>query len=117
MTLHGLLRIKADFGVEVKGLIHRARDLRIITTDRERSLYIQWSSSGWRSAEPVEVANERPLLLAQALRRVDGRNYAARLSHDIGVPAQLISHWTELDSPPRDDPDAKVIHMSSRRRA
>lgn len=116
MTLHGLLRIKADYGVEVKGLIHRAKDLRIITPDRERSLYIQWSSSGWRTAEPVEVANERPLLLAQALRRVDGRNYAARLSHNIGVPAQLISHWTEVDNPPNDDSGATVISMKDRRR-
>lgn len=94
LTLHGYLRVKADYGIEVKGLIHRAKDLRIITPDREKSLYIQWSSNGWRDNEPVAVPDERPLLLAQALRRADGRNYAARVSHTIGVPAALISHWT-----------------------
>jgi Zn-dependent peptidase ImmA (M78 family)/DNA-binding XRE family transcriptional regulator len=97
LTLHGYLRVKADFGVEVRGLIHRAKDLKVITPDRERSLYIQWSSSGWRTSEPVPVADERPLLLAQALRAAEGKNYAARLSHTIGVPAQLISHWTQGD--------------------
>ena len=73
MTLQGYLRVKADYGVEVKGLIHRAGELGIVTRDRERSLYIQWSSSGWRNNEPVQVPEEQPLLLAQALRKSEGK--------------------------------------------
>lgn len=120
LTLHGYLRVKADYGVEVRGLIHRAKDLKVISPDRERSLYIQWSSSGWRTAEPVAVAAERPLLLAQALQKAEGKSYAARLSHRIGVPAQLISHWTNganIDQPGRTAAaDAQVLSLADRRR-
>lgn len=115
MTLHGFLRVKADYGVEVRGLIHRARELGIIDRDRERSLYIQWSSSGWRNEEPVPVPAEKPLLLAQALRKAEGKSYAARLSHTLGVPAQFITLWTQ----DRDDPQpnlAPVISLNNRRR-
>lgn len=118
ITLHGFLRVKADYGVEVRGLIHRANDLRIIDKDRARSLYIQWSSSGWRAAEPVEIPDERPLLLGQALQKVHGRNYAARASHVIGVPAELTAHWTAANAttPEVDRPD-NVVSLMNRRRA
>jgi Zn-dependent peptidase ImmA (M78 family) len=118
LTLHGFLRIKADFGIEVRGLIHRAHDLGIIDGDRARSLYIQWSSSGWRTHEPVEIPNERPLLLGQALHKAHGRNYAARVSHEIGVPAELVAHWTatEAASPSPDWPN-NVVSLTDRRRS
>ena len=108
----------ADYGVEVRGLIHRAGDLAIITRDRERSLYIQWSSAGWRESEPVQVASEKPLLLTQALHQAEGNNYAARLSHTLGVPAPLITHWTQTRPPVPNDPSwagAKVIPLDARR--
>ena len=119
LTLHGYLRPKADYGIEVKGLIHRAGELGIITRDRERSLYIQWSSSGWRDNEPVQVPHEQPLLLAQALRKSHGKNFAARLSNSLGVPAPLITHWTTTAAPAGDDPepvDTNVIPLNKKRR-
>jgi Zn-dependent peptidase ImmA (M78 family) len=93
MTLQGYLRVKADYGLSVGALIHRAQDLEIISNDRARSLYIQWSSNGWRTNEPVSVADERPLLLGQAMSKAYGRSYAARASHVLGVPAELITRW------------------------
>lgn len=114
LTLHGYLRVKADFGVEVRGLIHRAKDLKVISPDRERSLYIQWSSAGWRENEPVPIPDERPLLLEQALRKSDGTSYAARLSHALGVPADLISHWTRASG--SSSGQATVVEMKDRRR-
>ncbi|KQV62992.1 hypothetical protein ASC64_18135 [Nocardioides sp. Root122] len=116
MTLHGYLRVKADYGVEVKGLIHRAGELGIVTSERARSLYIQWSSSGWRTDEPVQVPEERPLLLTQALKKAEGKSYAARLSHTLGVPAPLITHWTQSDDlsvGKEDHPGADVIPIRS----
>lgn len=116
LTLHGYLKVKADFGVEVSELIHRAKDLGIITPDREKSLYIQRSSSGWHANEPVPVPDETPLLLGQTLKRIEGKNYAARLSHTIGVPAQLITHWTEPPAGEVAGPSSNVIALDSRRR-
>lgn len=93
LTLQAYLRIKADYGISVAAVIHRARDLGVISSARQRSLYIQSSSQGWRTDEPVPVADERPLLLGQALTRAYGNNAGARASHVTGVPADLIPLW------------------------
>jgi Zn-dependent peptidase ImmA (M78 family)/transcriptional regulator with XRE-family HTH domain len=110
LTLHGYLKVKAEFGLSVGAIIHRAQDLELISASRAKSLYIQWSSAGWRSEEPVPVAKERPLLLDQALKRVYGRSYAAKASHETGVAAQLISAWVEA-STQSDDQVADVIRL------
>lgn len=119
LTLHGYLRVKADYGVEVRGLIHRAGELDVINRERERSLYIQWSSAGWRDNEPVAVPHEQPLLLTQALRRSTGKSYAARLSHTLGVPAPLITHWTHTPEPGDEASESarsNVISLEARKR-
>jgi Zn-dependent peptidase ImmA (M78 family)/transcriptional regulator with XRE-family HTH domain len=114
MTLQGYLRVKADYGISVGALIHRADDLDLVPHQRARSLYIQWSSQGWRTNEPVAVADERPLLLGQALERSHGASYAAKASHDLGVPAELISRW--VGSPARDDGQvAQVVSLDAMR--
>ena len=115
LTLHGYLRVKADYGMSVSALIHRAEDLGVITGQRARSLYIQWSSQGWRTNEPVPVADERPLLLGQALKRSRGNSYAAKASYELGVPAELITGW--VGAPDRSDDDvASVLPLDLARR-
>lgn len=115
LTLHGYLKVKAEFGLSVGAIIHRAHDLGLISDRRQKSLYIQWSSAGWRRSEPVPVASERPLLLDQALRRVYGRNYLAKASHDAGVPAQLISSWVEASNTVDHDELATVVELPRKR--
>ena len=117
LTLHGYLKVKAEYGLSVGAIIHRAADLDLISRRRARSLYIQWSSAGWRrDGEPVPVAKERPLLLDQALRRIYGRSYIAKASHETGVPAQLISSWVETSIETEDDQVAKVLRLRRRER-
>lgn len=116
LNLQGYLGIKAEFGVPVASVIKRGRDLNLISPDRERSLFIQWSSQGWRRNEPVEVATEKPLLLGQALNEVYGsdRSHAAR---DLGLPASLLRQWAqdpELRASVTED--ARIIDLASRRR-
>ncbi len=108
LTLHGYLRVKADYGISVAALIKRASDLRVISPSRARSLFIQHSSQGWRRSEPVEVAAEEPRLLSQAVRRGLGNN-AEAVAGDTGVSASLISHWTDLHEHPLRP--ARVIPM------
>ncbi|WP_052336968.1 ImmA/IrrE family metallo-endopeptidase [Nocardioides alkalitolerans] len=115
LTLHGYLKVKAEFGLSVGAAIHRAKDLGLISERRAKSLYIQWSSAGWRRGEePVDVAIERPLLLDQALRRVYGRSHIAKASHETGVSAHLIAAWVEAS----DDSDRRapgdVVQLASR---
>lgn len=116
LNLQGYLGIKAEFGAPVGAIIKRGRDLGLISADRERSLFIQWSSQGWRKNEPVEVATEKPLLLSQALTEVYGsdRSHAAR---ELGLPASLLGQWaqdSDWNVGPRED--ARVIDLASRRR-
>lgn len=93
LNLHGYLPIKADYGISVGAIIIRARDLGVISANRARSLQIQLSSQGWRNNEPVPVADEKPVLLSQALRKVYGKQAAARAAHDLGAAPGWINQW------------------------
>lgn len=121
LNLQGYLGIKAQFGAPVASIIKRARDLKLISVERERSLFIQWSSQGWRKHEPVEVDNEKPLLFGQALTQIYGSDRRVA-SRDLGLPADLLRQWAQ-------DPDglslgldkiesapAAVISLRDRRR-
>lgn len=68
-TLGVLLKLKATWGVAVKMLVTRFRQLNIIDDDHARSLYRQISARGWNRAEPVEVSNEEPIWLARSLSK------------------------------------------------
>lgn len=112
LTLHGYLRLKADYGVSVAAIIKRASDLRVISPGRSRSLFIQHSSQGWRRSEPVEVAPEDALLLSQAVRRGIG-DQAAVVATLTGVRAALVSHWTDLRNEP--EVGGRVIALRARK--
>ena len=104
LNLHGYLPIKAGYGISVGAIIMRARDLGVLSADRARSLQIQWSSQGWRHNEPVAVADEKPLLLGQALRQAYGQQAAARAAHVFGTPPLWINQWTHTDTDSDVDP-------------
>ena len=87
LSLHGYLRIKADYGISVGALIRRAKDLGIINQDRYRSLNIQLSSDGWRRNEPVEVATEVPALLPLS------RHSIGQLGRAASPPASRPTAW------------------------
>ena len=112
LTLHGYLRIKADYGISVAAVIKRASDLRAISPHRARSLFIQHSSQGWRRSEPVEVAAEEPLLMSQAVRRGLGSDVRA-VSNTTGVRESLLAHWTDLEG----DPETGALVIPFRDRA
>lgn len=63
LTLEGFARVKAEYAISIAALIRRAKELRIITPERYRSLNIQLSSRGWSKTEPVAVPLEVPKLI------------------------------------------------------
>ncbi|UQB71220.1 ImmA/IrrE family metallo-endopeptidase [Rhodococcus ruber] len=93
LSLHGYLRIKADYGITVGAITRRAKDIGVISSSRYRSLSIQLSSQGWRTNEPVEVAQESPRLFRQALEQVYGRHYVSLASDEYGIEPALIQRW------------------------
>lgn len=117
LNLHGYLPIKADFGISVGAIIMRARDLGVVSPHRARSLQIQLSSHGWRTNEPVGVAQERPVLLGQAIRRVYGSHATTKAATDLGATPLWINQWTHAGTDRSDLGSSKVIDLTERARA
>lgn len=113
LNLHGYLRIKSEFGVRVDMIVKRGEELGLLDAHRAKSLYIQRSSSGWSRDEPVEVANETPILLKQGLHKSYGPNPAAAAASEVGTAAAWIRRWAALE----DDVGtrAEVIDLAERR--
>jgi Zn-dependent peptidase ImmA (M78 family)/transcriptional regulator with XRE-family HTH domain len=59
-TLGNLTMLKTEWGVSIRSLIRRARELEIIDQPRAVSLYKQISARGWNRAEPGYVPDEKP---------------------------------------------------------
>ena len=59
-TLSNLAMLKTEWGVSIKSLIRRARELGLVDQDRATSLYRQISARGWNKSEPGYVAGEKP---------------------------------------------------------
>lgn len=117
LTLQGYLKLKMKYGLAVDVLIKRGEDLGLLSSKRARSLYIQWSSHGWRTHEPIAVIDEVPVLLGQALQRAHGRSYAMKASHLTGVSADLIRLWVgpAVDAAADDDRASNVIPLRGAR--
>lgn len=102
-TLGTLEKLKATWGVAIKMLVVRFRQLGVIDDDRARSLYRQISARGWNTSEPVEVSNEEPVWLAKALATAfpaasSEQSQAAAAKH-FGLNPDHLSRWTSWDPP------------------
>ncbi|WP_243770055.1 ImmA/IrrE family metallo-endopeptidase [Amycolatopsis acidicola] len=60
ITLSTLTMMKTSWGVSLRTLIRRARELNLIDQDRAVGLYRQISARGWNRAEPGHVPVEKP---------------------------------------------------------
>jgi Zn-dependent peptidase ImmA (M78 family)/transcriptional regulator with XRE-family HTH domain len=60
ITLNSLTMLKTQWGVSIKSLIRRARELDFVDQDRAISLYKQVSARGWNKSEPGYVPREKP---------------------------------------------------------
>ena len=56
-------RLKPKWGVSIQALVRRAYDLNIVSERQYRYLFMQLSSKGWRTVEPVPILPEKPQLL------------------------------------------------------
>lgn len=60
VTLSSLAMVKSEWGVSIKSLIRRAREIGLLDKDRAISLYKQMSTRGWNKQEPGFVPLEKP---------------------------------------------------------
>jgi hypothetical protein len=88
LTLSTLTMLKTRWGVSIKSLIRRARELQFIDQDRAISLYKQVSARGWNKAEPGHVSREKP----RAFRKL------AEISYGSGPNIELMARdagWSQ----------------------
>lgn len=58
VTLTSLAKVKAEWGISIKGLVGRFKSLGVISASQAESLYKQISARRWTKVEPVEVPTE-----------------------------------------------------------
>ncbi|MFD8105331.1 XRE family transcriptional regulator [Streptomyces microflavus] len=64
IDLPRLMELKRIWRVSMSALLRRALDLGAVTEWQHRTVTIEMSALGYRAAEPVEIARERPRLVA-----------------------------------------------------
>ncbi|MBC8991467.1 ImmA/IrrE family metallo-endopeptidase [Micromonospora chalcea] len=87
-TLSALTMLKTTWGVSVKSLIRRAREIGAVDGERATSLYKQISARGWNKKEPGFVPLEKP----RALRKM------AELAYGPAIRTQQLASgagWSE----------------------
>jgi Zn-dependent peptidase ImmA (M78 family) len=87
-TLSQLTMVKSEWGVSIKVLIRRSRELGLIDQDRAVSMYKQMSARGWNKREPGFVSYEKP----RAFRKL------AEISHGPGPNIDAMARsaaWSE----------------------
>lgn len=97
VTLKTLAGIKLVWGVSIKALVGRYRDIGVIDENQAVSLFKQIASRGYNKAEPVPVGNESAVWLRAALREKTGRldNSIAQVAELVDLPREQIERWLD----------------------
>jgi Zn-dependent peptidase ImmA (M78 family)/DNA-binding XRE family transcriptional regulator len=90
VTLRSLAYIKAEYGISIAAMIRRALDLQVIDTARRTSLEKQLTSRGWRKSEPVEVQEERPLLISKMIEAATKTQSLSQQARETGLARQTL---------------------------
>lgn len=90
ITLSSLTMLKTQWGVSIKALIRRARELEVIDQERAVSLYKQISARGWNRTEPGYVPREKPRAFRKLVEISYGQGAGVeRLAGDVGWSQEL----------------------------
>ena len=93
VTLATLQELKSHWGVAIKMLVVRLRQLDRISSDQATSLYKQISKRGWNTGEPVPVTNEHAVWLTEALTRQSHTVNAAAGYDATGLSTRFTERW------------------------
>lgn len=128
-TLNGLLMLKSQWGLSIKSLVRRARELGAIDDERSASLYRQISARGWTRVEPGHVPTEKPRAFRKLIEIHYGQSpYVPTFARDAGWSEELAlriigEHASVEDLPfaappsssPRAEDSGNVVPMRPRR--
>lgn len=112
-TLRTLTMLKSQWGVSVKSLVRRAKELGVVDDARATGLYRQISARGWNKAEPGYVPQEKPRALRKMLEIATGRSDGETLAREMRWSRELAdlvldqhARADELPMREHDRPDA-----------
>jgi len=104
-TLSALVMLKTIWGVSVRSLVRRAKELGAVDGDRALSLYKQMSARGWNKREPGYVAPEKPRAFRKMAEIVHGpavrtERFAAVAGWSEGLALDVLArHATVAELP------------------
>ncbi len=100
-SLDALRAIKAKWRVSIAMMIMRARHSGLISEERERQLWINYSRRGWRRNEPLDdiLEAEHPGLLRSAFGLIlENHNYArSELASTLALPERDVESLCSLE--------------------
>lgn len=125
VTLTTLQQLKERWGVAIKMLVMRLRNLDRIDDHQARSLYKQMSARKWNKVEPVTVGHESAIWFDRALAQLFPLTAApqwrpAECAHDqLGLGGQYFDRWTDWSVRIDDQPlsSGSVLSISPRNRS
>lgn len=115
VTLSTLSSLKEIWGVAIKMLVVRLRQIGLIDDQHARSLYKQISARKWNTSEPVAVSHEKAVWLEQALSRAQHDEHSA--ADALGLDVRYVRTWLnwDLDTSGHDDLPDGVVPMRRKR--
>lgn len=118
ITLTTLAKIKERWGIAIKALVMRFRQLNAIDDDAARSLYKQISARGWNLGEPVPVGNESAVWIEKAVVHWAGKSMTdsttLKAAAAVGLGVEHITRWIDW-SPTSTNGSPNVVSIQSAR--
>lgn len=124
--LQHLTVLKSRWGVSVKSLVRRAKELGVVDSDRAISLYRQISARGWNKKEPGFVPEEKPRAFHKLAEMAYGNPISVDKMADAAGWSELLTSSvlqrhadaTELpfETGPRSNGESKVVDLAGIRR-
>ena len=102
-TLGGLAMLKTRWGVSVKSLVRRARELGYVDEERATGLFRQISARGWNKADPGFVPREKPRAFRKLVEIVVGHDvdrFAASAGWSTELAEAVLSEHARADELP-----------------
>lgn len=121
LSLAAYARLKATWGVSIQALIMRGAAVGVIGPVRKRSLFVQLSQQGWRKKEPVNVGQEKPLLLWTLLTRRFGDRPYVTAADELAIHPVVLRSIAPSPEPKNPMvgsaiPEASVVELKRRAR-
>jgi Zn-dependent peptidase ImmA (M78 family) len=80
------MSVKATYGISMAAAARRAYDLNLISEGQYVSILKQLSARKWRKNEPVEVAQEKPLLICKTIDVLAGEGSTIQRAERLAMP-------------------------------